>query len=73
MDLYYFVNMGCQVADRPVTQPRKENPQGLVVVSVDSFDSETFYFPPQAEPSQLPSVTITDLGRGTIHFSTLRS
>ncbi len=63
-----------QVADNLVAKKaQKESPKGLVVVSVNNFDSETFCFPPRAEPSVLPSVTVVDLVRGTIHFSTLRS
>jgi len=63
-----------QVTDNPMAKKaQKESPKGLVVISVNNFDSETFRFPPRNEPLVLPSVTVTDLTRGTIHFSTLRS
>lgn len=63
-----------QVTDNPMAKKaQKESPKGLVVVSVDNFDSGTFCFPPRNEPLVLPSVTVIDLARGTIHFSTLRS
>jgi len=65
---------GYQDAENPVAKKgQKESPRGLVVISVNNFDSETFYFPPRNEPSVLPSVTVIDLARGTIHFSTLQS
>ncbi len=52
--------------------PSKESPGHLVPISANSFDSETFYFPPQNEPS-VPLVTFVDLERHTIQFSILQS
>jgi hypothetical protein len=63
-----------QVADNSaLKKASKGSPKGLVVVSVNNFDSETFSFPPREEPSVLPSVTFIDMARGTIHYSTLQS
>jgi hypothetical protein len=45
---------------------------GLVVVSVNNFDSETFSFPTHDDAS-LPYATLTDSERRVIHFSILRS
>jgi hypothetical protein len=73
MDLYYFANVGCQVAEKSPPQPQTVTSPGLVVVAVENFDSETYYFPPRNEVPELPSVTITDLNRGTIQFAILRS
>jgi len=73
MSPHYFMNMGCQVAEKSAPEPPRANSQGLLVVAVENFDSETYYFPPHNEPSELPSVTITDLNRGTIQFAILRS
>jgi len=61
-----------QREDFVVSGELAKDESGLVVVGVNNFDSDTFFFPPD-DDATAPYVTVTDSERRIIRFSILRS